>query len=227
VYGQEHLARTVQLFPIPPDVSVPRCEWSRVSTHRLRIVHTGSLHAFQAPNFDLIAGALAPLGGELCVVGTFDEAAFGPLLRKHANVRFVPPFAHSDDALAFMASEATACLVSYSFDRSAQPWGATSFPSRMIEYAHIGIPLLICAPPWAAVSEWADERQWPLRITTGADEAGARRMVGTLLEQSAWEAYARASVEVASRDFAPAAIQRRFEEALVLRSPTGEPRSTP
>ena len=76
-------------------------------------------------------------------------------------MRWQAPFATNHEALAHLAADAAAVLVSYADAVADMPWSATSFPSKFVEYCHLGLPVAVVAPAGAAISRWAHRVRFP------------------------------------------------------------------
>lgn len=216
-YGPDVAAKSHRLLPIPAGGLPAPAEWSPRYA-RPHIVHAGSLHSFQRPNIEAVARALGSVGGRLTIVSHHDMAPFEDLARAFAHVTLRPAFPSSRDALAFCAAEASALLVSYSF--SEQPWAATSFPSKMVEFAHLGLPQLLLAPPDAAASVWAREQGWTSHVEVlNADALPAE--VVSLATRDGWTRRAGDSHRAAAGPFDPETIHARFAESLEALLPVG------
>ncbi len=209
-YGPAVAANAHRLLPIPAGGAPTPAEWSPRFA-RPHVVHAGSLHPFQRPNLEAVARALAPVGGRLTVISHHDTAPFEDVARAFGHVSIRPAFPSSEEVLAYCAAEASALLVSYSFDE--QPWAATSFPSKMVEFAHLGLPQLVLAPPHAAVSVWAREHGW----TSHAEALDADALlaeVAALASPEGWARRAGDARRAAAGPFDPDAIHAGFAESL-------------
>lgn len=217
VYGADVVAKSCPLLPIPAGGVPALAEWSPRYA-RPHVVHAGSLHPFQRPNLEAVARALEPVGGRLTVISHHDTTPFEALARALPHVTLRPAFPSSKDVLAFCAAEASALLVSYSFHD--QPWAATSFPSKMVEFAHLGLPQLLVAPPRAAVSVWAREQGWTSYVETlDADALAAE--VAALATPGGWARRADDSRHAAVGPFDPEMIHASLAESLAALLPVG------
>ncbi len=209
-YGPAVLSRSMPLLPIPAGVDAGVAMW-RDAYERPHIVHAGSLHPFQRPNFERLARALEPVGGRLTIISHHSLAPFEDLAREFDHVTLLPAFPSSDDVLAYCLAEASAILVSYSF--SEQPWAATSFPSKLVEFSHLGLPTLLLAPPHAAASVWAREFGWTSRIEA-LDQESLTAEVAALAVREGWERRACDTRRAADGPFDPDQIHAGFEHDL-------------
>ena len=210
VYGADMAARAETLLPIPAG-GAAEATW-RDDYERPHLVLSGSLHPFQRPALAALARALDTVGGRLTAMTHHDLEPFADLAEAHPNLTLRPACATAADALDFCASEASAILVSYAFDE--QPWAATSFPSKLVEFVHLGLPVLILAPPDAAVSAWARAFGWTSHVETlDADVLAAE--VAALATPDGWARRAADSRRAALGPFDPATIHAGFEQSLL------------
>ena len=94
-----------------------------------------------------------------------------------------------------------------------QPWAATSFPSKMVEFAHLGLPVLLLAPPHAAASAWARGAGWTSHVETL--EAGALEAeIAALATPDGWERRAVDARQAAAGPFDPDRIHAGLEDDL-------------
>lgn len=213
-YGPGVVDKSHTLLPLPaggtPAQSLPPV-W-RDAHARPHVVHVGSLHFFQVPNMWAVAEALKVVGGRLTLSSFSTLEWFEDLARAHPHVTLRGPFPTSDDMLAYCSREATALLISYAFD--AQPWSATSFPSRLVELSHLGLPVEVLAPPQAAASKWARGVGWTAHVES-LDKAALTAELEALSSRIGWEKRSFESRIAASSVFAPNEVHRGFAADLL------------
>lgn len=209
-YGPEVAAKAVPLLPIPAGGERPEAVWQDRFV-RPHVVHAGSLHPFQRPNFLALARALQGVGGRLTVISHHDTSPFDDLASAFDHVTLRPAFPTSGEVLDFCAAEASAMLVSYSF--TEQPWAATSFPSKMVEFAHLGLPQLLLSPPHAAVSIWAREQSWTSHVES-LDAGALAAEVAALATPEGWVQRAADAHRAARGPFNPATIHAGLATSL-------------
>lgn len=119
------------------------------------------------------------------------------------------PFEVNADALDYFRSQATAMVVSYCEDSGDMPWTRTSFPSKLIEYSHLHLPLVIVASADTAVVRWARRSGFPDVFEPG-DVEGFARYVDRLKEPDFRESRSKISLALSHGEFCP----RRIHDAL-------------
>lgn len=143
-----------------------------------------------------------------------ENAADLAYLREH-DVAHRPPFAKNTEALDYFRAQAAAMVVSYASRSDDMPWTRTSFPSKLIEYCHLGLPLVIVAPEDTAVVRWARERNFP-DVFAPADLEGFAGYVTRLKDPVFRRQRAEISLVFARGEFDPAAIQQKLTDSLIL-----------
>jgi hypothetical protein len=103
-------------------------------------------------------------------------------------------------------------VVPYSFDLVLAPNVVTSFPSKLVEFVHLGLPILIFSPPQTALGLWARERQWSL-FWSEPKPARLAEMLADLQEPGTWEKMA-AETRTVQAEFDPIYLHQQFEKNL-------------
>ena len=134
-------------------------------------------------------------------------------LCRRESVIWREPFRENRQALAFIAENAAGLLVSYAESCDMMPWIRTSFPSKLIEYTHLGLPIMIYAPHDSAIAEWAKKRTYE-DFASPETEGAVTRFVWSLKSKGNWIRKAAISKSLANTEFDPEKIQQRFEAGL-------------
>ena len=205
------------LFPIPEKTCQSFVEWKNHFTTHPVVAHAGSLHPFQIPNLQILASALTKVNGTLLLITPADNPVLAKLRESYPNVKHQEPFAQNRDAIKFLSNNAACILVSFSFRISEQRWAATSFPSKLVEFSHLGLPILILAPTSTAISNWAKRHQWLCHVSQ-LNEAELLNVLSKLTIQATWLEMAKQTREVALSEFHPDHIQAQFESELAITS---------
>lgn len=183
------------------------------------IAYAGSLYEGQIPIFYRIASALKKINGTfLLIITNFEcfQVDLLKLLKNCSNVKYQKPFVKNIDVITFLAENASCILVSYPLDLTKHPWIATSFPSKLIEFSHLGLPLLTLAPPSTALSNWAKRHNW-LSHLSQINEEEVLKVLNQLTEKESWMKMAQQSQNVALNEFNPNVIQAQFESELAIK----------
>jgi glycosyltransferase involved in cell wall biosynthesis len=122
-------------------------------------------------------------------------------------------FAPREKLDAWLAG-ADAFLVPMVFDSKLRQRMETSFPSKLIEFAQLGKPLVIWGPEYCSAVQWAKQGNRALCVTE-PDSARLRQALEALADSPAeYQRLATAARQAAATDFNPDAIQRQFMETL-------------
>jgi hypothetical protein len=133
---------------------------------------------------------------------------------KCKEISIIDSFSKPDDILDFFYKNAGVLLVFYSFKLDKEHRMYTSFPSKFCEYSHLGIPILIIAPPESAIGKWAIENEWKAYINTDNEEVIADFLL-KLKTQNFWEICSRQCIEVSQTQFNPDSIHKILRDAIL------------
>lgn len=118
------------------------------------------------------------------------------------------------DLLRQELSQASALLVTISFDKNNRRWAETSFPSKLVEYCQYNKPIIIWGPEYCSAVRWGGKYQSALIVTSPL----AQDLVKAIQELTAQpEEQARLknkALEMAQGMFNPNKIQQQFIDKL-------------
>ncbi|MEA3213376.1 MAG: hypothetical protein QOE70_6433 [Chthoniobacter sp.] len=198
-------------LPPIPDGYAASPDWQPEFAQCPLIVYAGNFWPAQLPLLARLGREVAAAGGRLMLLVRKTREIKS--LCREAPVIWHEPFRENREALRFLAENAAGLLISYAETSESMPWIRTSFPSKLIEYTHLGLPLMIMAPPESAVAQWAEERQFPDRAST--DTPGPiTAFVEALKDEKVWHAKAAIPRKFAETEFDPERIQEAFEASL-------------
>lgn len=199
------------LYPMPEGWDRPAV-WREDIAVRPRVYYAGHVWPEQLPLLGRIAHAASAADGELVVMARSSPAL--RTLSERARVTLQSPFATNREALAHLVSGAAAVLVSYADNVDEMPWCATSYPSKLVEYSHLGVPIVIVAPPDSAVGNWARRVGFP-GFFTPHDDAGLQTWLAGLRDRRTWEERSAHSLRLARSEFDPTRIQAELANAML------------
>ena len=102
----------------------------------------------------------------------------------YPTATFVPRFAENDDAVRFVSTNCSAVVVIVPHEHGE--YASHSFPSKLLDFARCGLPMVIIAPPDSPVGRWAAQNKWCLLITDEDDDAGFLEVSKALAAEQTW-----------------------------------------
>ncbi len=198
-------------LPPIPEGWKGKSEWKPAYAEQPLLVYAGNLWDVQFSLLAKIADRTDAAGGRLLLI-VKKTPALESFFKKYP-VMFMNPYNENKTALDYISQNAAALIVSYTETSEMMPWIRTSFPSKFVEYTHLGIPMLIIAPDDSAIAMWAKERQYSDSITPN-DMERLSGFIDSLKSKAQWEQKAAISLHYASSEFEPATIQKVFESHL-------------
>ena len=207
------------LYPIPEGAQrdISNIE-SRFNSNPI-VAHAGSLHPFQFPNFYELAIALEKINGRLLIVAPKDNSTLGKLQETFPSIIHQEPFPKNQDVADFLYRNATSILISYSFSFEEQAWAKTSFPSKLIEFSHLGLPLIVMAPTGTAISDWIKQHEEIIHIDKLEKDAVLTKLTG-LTQKNSWIKMSELALRLSRNEFSPDNIQQQFERELPVSKKT-------
>ncbi len=199
------------LLPIPEGWTKP-ASWQASFSVQPKVYYAGFIWPPQYPLLAQIARALQAAGAQLVLL-TKDSPELRAFLASEP-ADWVQPFPGNREALQHLLDNAAGLIVSYSESVAEMPWIATSFPSKFIEYAHLGLPCTVVAPLDSSIGRWAARESYP-HFYTAAEPAALSSWAGGLRRQATWQASAAAVQKLARGQFNPETIHRQLEEGLL------------
>lgn len=213
VDGEFGRGKSLLLPPVPAARCLPFAAWRATHATAPVLAHVGALHPYHVPFLTRTARALAPLHGRLLVLCDSGSPVLRNLRAAIPNLTHQPFFPTNDEALRFVAGNATAFVVMYPFGGVSQNPAPTGFPSRLIEFLQLGLPALLAAPEGNPLRSWAHRAHWPAHFAPD-DDAALTRACAALTDSTAWEEMAAAARRVAQGEFDAANIHRLFRQRL-------------
>lgn len=200
------------IAPIPEGYAGPRPVWREEFARCPRIYFAGYLWPEQARLLRSLAPALAAAAARLVVLGRRTPEVGALVADGLAD--HVPPFTGNHEALAHLAAHAAGLIVSYAATVAELPWSRTSMPSKLVEYAHLGLPIAIVAPPETAIADWARHRRIAAMFAP-EDHGGLAAWIGSLREPETWSRQLGIWHALAASDWSPDHIHDVLSHGLV------------
>jgi glycosyltransferase involved in cell wall biosynthesis len=145
----------------------------------LALVYTGAVYGAQADALARVcrAAARSALPCRLVVYTADDRAALSALGVAGPRVEVREPV--SPEEIPAVLALADALVLPLSFELSVRSVVETSLPTKTADYLASGIPILVHAPEYAAVSRLARAEGWGL-VVAGASETALVHAIGSL-----------------------------------------------
>jgi hypothetical protein len=194
------------LMPMP-EGGMPRVQWREEFAARPVVVYAGFLYEQQIPLLSRIARVIDRAGGQLLLLTRETPALRDLCTREPITLQGLLPT--NRDALDFVGKNAAGFLAAYCDRVEDMPWIRSSYPSKVVEFSHLGLPMLFVAPPESAIYQWNAEHRVPCNLLP-TDEAGVAAFIAALKDRAQWAALAQSTGTLADTDFSPDHIQRRM-----------------
>ncbi|HXA13586.1 MAG TPA: glycosyltransferase family 4 protein, partial [Opitutaceae bacterium] len=197
------------LTPVPEQNVAPAGGWPVRFRTAPVIAHAGAFHAHHVEYLAAVARSVAKFGGSLLVLTPADNPVLAQLQATGVAFRHQPSFVSSAEALSFLAAEASAFTLMYPLNPKFYRHPPTGFPSRLIEFSRLGLPILIAAPANNPVNNWARRHTWPLLLDR-ADWTELDSLVAQLADATKWSALSARMRAIATNACDPEKIHRQF-----------------
>ncbi len=163
-----------------------------------------------------IAGSMDPdyieaaerIGDRVIAIGATSE------MTRSDKVHVIPRFEKNSDALSYLASNCDALIVYQTFDEAAAHI-RYSFPSRLVDFAQTGLPLVTVGPRTSSLGVWSSACNWPLWLENPHDTERIEAVRARLLHSADWKRFSMRTVELARSEFSPMKIHEVLERALL------------
>ena len=181
----------------------------------LTVAFAGNIRGAEA--FQLlgaIARELRPRNGRVILYGPISRTQASASGLNESNVEFAGMFTAGELA-ARLRAEADVLLVPMSFDPAEADNARLSFPSKLVDYTAVGLPLLICAPEYASAVQWARQHPGVADVVVSKDPATLRSALATLAHDPEHRVrLATQALDVGTRVFSHQAAWSVFTQAM-------------
>ncbi len=200
--------KALVMHPLPAAQHLPFATW-RPSHTAASVAHVGALHLHHEEFLVSVANRLAVQGGRLLVLCPRENPVAAALARRCPNLVRQDFFHENADALRWVAEHASALVVMYphGFDTGGRP--PTGFPSRLVEFTQLGLPILLAAPAGNPIRSWASRQKWTSHCDP-ADETKIDCWIRSLADENTWNRFALESRVASQGDFNAERIHGQF-----------------
>ncbi|WP_017654679.1 glycosyltransferase family 1 protein [Fortiea contorta] len=202
------------LLPIGSERNQNFIDWSDNFKQPV-VAYAGTIYPKFSVTLKRIAKTLEKIKGTLILITSSQNDEPLESLKECPNIQFQEPLATNDQALDFLAKNASCILVGYPFEQDKEfPW-LNSFPSKLIEFANLGMPMLILTPSNTALSDWAVKHDW-LCYLNEMDETKLLEVLLQISRKQTWEKMSEQTRFVSRNEFNPNLIHRQFESEIAM-----------
>lgn len=161
-----------------------------------------------------LADCLDAHQGELLVFGPIAQEQASSLGLDHPRIR-IRGLLPSGELMVRLRNEADALFVPMSFAAEDRINMQMGFPSKLTDYTALGLPLLICGPPYSSVVQWSNANPGVAETVTSDDQAALVDSVARMARDPdhRWRLGVKAQ-EVGDRFFSASAARAVFLRAL-------------
>ncbi len=201
------------LYPIPQGYSGPTKSWDGVEKTNLNYYNSGLL--FEDLHLEILhifASAAAHNHSTVNLIGRLPSAFEKKLLGK-SSLQIHDRFDKTEDLFKHLLKKADVLLVFYSFKLDKEHRMFHSFPSKFAEYCHLGIPILIVAPPESAIGQWAIEHHWKSYVNSD-NENDLNEMMKRFKNEGFWNSCKDQSLAAAKSFFDPEKIHAQLSSRI-------------
>lgn len=204
------------LTPVPEQGAEPPGGWAPRFRPGPVIAHAGAFHPYHVPYLSALANAAALLGGNLLVLTPAENPALALLRATGTPFRHQNAFGSAAEALRFLAAEASTLTIMYPFEQLPGRPRPVGFPSRLIEFSRLGMPILLAAPSDNPLIRWGRRQQWPLLLER-PDWDVLATLMAQLAHEPTWNELAARMRTIAAMVCDPVKIHRQFLDEMPWR----------
>jgi glycosyltransferase involved in cell wall biosynthesis len=206
------LAHISVLYPMPEGRPKNSRNYRPEQAGRPRLLTAGMIEPIHFDLLKRIGQGAQEAGGDFCCIAGLDELG-RRLLSKGGFVTVQPRVPVLEDLFKLILEQADILVVFYSFDVRDEPRMLTSFPSKLVEYCHLGLPVLIVAPEFSSLGQWAIRHEW-LGYGSTDDPAALARLITLINTEGTWGRCSSQAKTMASTQFHPDLIHAQLVEKI-------------
>ncbi|MEQ8384395.1 MAG: glycosyltransferase [Coleofasciculus sp. A1-SPW-01] len=203
------------LYPIPDLLNASAETHTRIGSQPFTLVYAGHLSHIYAPMLYSLSNCFQQFKElNLKLFGPYpdwSEARIQAMEEKNIYGGFI-----SRNLLREKLKNASALLVTVSFEPKNRRWAETSFPSKLVEYCQFGKPIIVWGPAYSSAVKWAQKYQSALVVTSNSAQDVVIAFKDLLAQKSKQENLANKAIEMAKSIFNPKTIQQQFAESIRL-----------
>lgn len=175
------------------------------------LIYAGTVEEHHIVFFEKIMPHLKAINWKLTVICN-DPEKLKILALNNPHLETLHSFETNKEALRYLDDNASALLVNYGLTNSANPFAFHSFPSKFVEYSHLGKPIITVAPKGSPFERFLTKNNWDLLISD--DQKLILTLLNNLNQPTEWSKYAQQTEKIKNQYFNPEIIQDEFHSIL-------------
>ncbi|RWU08603.1 glycosyltransferase [Pedobacter chitinilyticus] len=193
-------------YPIPAGFTYP---YAPSKNRILNLFYAGTIEEHHFKLFEKLAEEMNKLPLKFSIITNSTNK-----LEHLTDIQYVPSFKTNTEAIKYMHDNADCILVNYGRTFDENPYAATSFPSKFIEFSHLSKPILAVAPFNSPFKNFLESKNYDL-CWDGYDLSALEIIVTKLLQPDIYLEYAKAIKKIALEDFSSFHLQNKFKNYLI------------
>jgi glycosyltransferase involved in cell wall biosynthesis len=202
------------LYPIPEGYKGPVRKYRSTNNSSMQLLFAGMIEPIHFATLKKIGQAAANVQGRFYCVAELSASHQGQL-QAGGYLTVKPRFPSTEALFNYITGNIDVLVVFYSFDIRHEPRMLTSFPSKFVEYCHLGLPIFILAPHQSALGQWAVDNSW-LSYSPDDDPDSISGFLEKFKDKAFWENCQKQSLRFAQEDFNPKIIHQQFLKHLKI-----------
>lgn len=209
-FNRTLLKKTDVLLPIPSG-HAGKAKWKEEMKSSISLLHVGTVNHHTPYIFDFLLNKVLDINDQLSAI-YYDHPILQPFL-SYNNFKRIDFFDTSSQALDYAVNKCSVLVIYYGLTLEENPYALDSFPSRFIEFAHTGIPIICIAPQESSFYKFLEKKKWPLLFSkTNIEEISKYKEL--LKTKAFWETSANSTCDLVKREFLPSNIHDIFLKAI-------------
>ena len=199
-------------FPIPHGIENSKLIWRDSYSNSIHIVYAGTIESHHLIIFEKIAKAFNGTSNQFTIVSNGIEGCQF-LLKYNPALILKAPFEKNQEVLEYMNDNASVILVNYGLNVTQNPYAASSFPSKFVEYCSLNIPIICIAPSSSPFYRFLKKNNWTL-LFCDENQSNLETQIYALKERDIWEKNAIQTSNIYKQYFESEMIQTQFESLI-------------
>ena len=198
------------LYPIPGGDNNAKINWQDNYSTPV-IGFSGSIYPEYEEVFSRLADSLTAQNGRLILIinNPIRHTWLTALTLNYTNIIVVESFKNLDDTFNYLKNNCSALFCGYPEDINKMPWIKTSFPSKFVEFSHLGLPIILTSPLGTALYKWANEQHWKL-FSSRYKKQEIDQIIKDISDKESWSENAAQTLKISNTIFDPVTIHHQF-----------------